>query len=106
MSRDEKVVPSGPLKGKTIELAPTDRMDELGGLVDEFMAAIFAMEPGDYLITDESSISDFEGVEDMDLRDIHAKIRSVFDVDATDLESGNLVEILARIDQRRHAPAR
>lgn len=106
MTKDERVIPSGPFKGKRIELAPTDRIDVLQSLAEDFMEAIFEMEPGSYLITDESSIRDFRGVEDMDRRDMHEKIRSVFDVDVTDIESGNLVEILTRIHQQRPGPAR
>ncbi len=64
---------------------------------DEFMQEIFCMEPGSYLITDESSLRDFQGVEDLELPDILRKIREVYGVDVSDIVSGNLVEVFARI---------
>ena len=102
MSESERIIPSGPFKGKKIVLAPTDGVNAFRDVAEEFMAAIFEMEPGSYLITDESSLHDFEGVEEMDSPDIHAKIRSVFDVDVRDVRSGNLLEIFARIHRHRY----
>lgn len=106
MSKDERIIPSGPFKGKKIELAPTDGVDMFQSLAEEFMEAIFEMEPGSYLITDESSLRDFKGVADMDLRHMREKIRSVFDVDVTDIRSGSLVDIFTRIHQQRYGPPR
>ena len=97
MSKPGKTIPSGPFKGKRIELAPTDELDMFGSLAEEFMEAIFCMQPGSYLITDESSLRDFEGVEDLDLSDIHHKIREAYGVDVSDIVSGNLVAVFARI---------
>ena len=64
------------------------------------MEAIFCMEPGSYLITDESSLRDFQGVEDLELPDIHRKIREVYGVDVSNIASGNLVEIFVRIHKQ------
>jgi hypothetical protein len=97
MKKPGKSIPRGPFKGKRIEFAPTDELDMFRGLADEFMEEIFRMEPGSYLITDESSLQDFRGVEDLELPDIHDKIREVYGVDVSDIRSGNLVEIFARI---------
>lgn len=62
------------------------------------------MEPGSYLITDESSLRDFQGVEDLELPDIYRKIREVYDVDVSDIVSGNLVEVFARNSQAHLRP--
>ncbi len=39
-------------------------------VVADFMKQIFDFEPGDYLMSDESSLYDFTGVDEMELRDI------------------------------------
>lgn len=57
------------------------------------MKIVFKMERGTYLITDESSLHDFKGVEDMDLQDIYGEIHRAFNIDVTDIQSGNLLEI-------------
>jgi len=61
MNKPGKIIPRGPFKGKRIELAPTEELDMFRSLAEEFMEAIFCMEPGSYLITDESSLRDFKG---------------------------------------------
>ena len=102
MSKPGKNILSGPFKGKRIELAATDELDMFRSLADEFMQEIFCMEPGSYLITDESSLRDFQGVEDLELPDIHRKIREVYSVDVSDIVSGNLVEVFARIHRNTY----
>ena len=105
MRKRERIIRSGPFKGKKIELAPTDGVDRVRDLAEEFMEAIFEMEPASYLITDESSLLDFEGVEDLDLLAVDKKVRSVFGVEVSDIRSGNLAEIFARIHRHRRADA-
>lgn len=105
MRKTGKIVQSGPFKGKRIELAPTDDLDMFRSLADEFMEEIFRMEPGSYLITDESSLRDFKGVEDLELPDMHRKIREVYGVDASDIVSGNLIDIFARIHKHLYGQA-
>jgi hypothetical protein len=39
---------------------------------------------------------------DMELKDIQQRIREVYDVDVSDLASGNLLEIFARLHYRRY----
>ena len=102
MNKPGKIIPRGPFKGKRIEFAPTEELDMFRSLADEFMEEIFCMEPGSYLITDESSLRDFQGVEDMELPDIHGKIQEVYGVDVSDIVSGNLVEIFVRIHKHTY----
>ena len=106
MNKPGKIIPRGPIKGKRIEFAPTDELDMFRSLADEFMEEIFSMEPGSYLITDESSLRDFQGVEDLELPDIHRKISEVYGVDVSDIISGNLVEIFARIHRYTYGQKR
>jgi len=106
MKKPGKIIPSGPFKGKRIELAPTEELDMFRNLAEEFMEAIFCMEPGSYLITDESSLWDFKGVEELELADMHRRIREVYGVDVSDVDSGNLVEVLARIHKHVYGQER
>ena len=60
MKKPGRIIPRGPFKGKRIEFAPTDELGMFRSLAEEFMEEIFSMEPGSYLITDESSLWDFQ----------------------------------------------
>ncbi len=102
MNKPGKVIPRGSFKGKRIEFAPTDELEMFRSLAEEFMEEIFCMEPGSYLITDESSLRDFQGEEDLEMPDIHRKIREVYGVDVSDIVSGNLVEVFARIHRHTY----
>ncbi len=73
-------------------------------IAEEFMLRIFGFEAGDYLITDESGLYDFTGVDDMKLADIYQRIRDEYGLDVSDLKSGRLLEIFVRIhDQQSEA---
>ena len=74
MNNDEHIIKSGPLKGKKIELASTSGIELFAEIAEEFMLRIFELESGEYLITNESSLHDFTGVDEMELADIHEKI--------------------------------
>jgi hypothetical protein len=102
MNKPGKIILRGPFKGKRVELAPTDDLEMFRSFADQFMQEIFSMEPGSYLITDESSLRDFQGVEDLELPDIHRKIREVYDIDVSDIVSGNLVDVFARIHSQTY----
>lgn len=101
MNDDSRIISSGPLKGKKIEFAPTTGIDRFFGISKEFMKKIFDFEPGEYLISDESSLHDFTGLDEMDLSDIQKRIQDVYDIDVSDIESGNLLDIFARIYKKR-----
>jgi hypothetical protein len=53
-------------------------------------------------IVDESSLHDFTGFSEWDLTDIQKKIRDVHDLNISDLEPGNLLEIFKRIRNKLH----
>lgn len=101
MSDDDRIIRSGPFKGKKIEMASTAGIDLFEAIAEEFMSRIFGFEPGEYLITDESSLTDFIGVADMELADIQQKIRDVYELDVSGLATANLLEIFVRIDERQ-----
>lgn len=71
---------------------------------DNFMRRIFDFEPGEYLITDESSLFDFTGLDGMEVTDIHKKIQEIYNLDASDIQYGNLLEIFRRIHYRKYGP--
>ncbi len=100
MKEDDRVIPSGPFKGKKIEFASTTGVNMFAEISEEFMKKIFDFKSGEYLITDESSLYDFTGVDEMKLTDIQNKIRDAYDVDVSDIQSGNLLEIFMRIHNR------
>lgn len=102
MNEDNRIIPTGPFKGKKIEFAPTTGVDMFLDISEEFMKKIFDFKPGEYLITDESSLYDFTGLDEMELTDIQKKIKDIFDIDVSDIESGNLFEIFMRIHRRMY----
>ena len=59
MSSSDKVIRSGPFKGKKITFASTDIVEEFKTIADDFMLDVFELEPGDYVISDESDMRDF-----------------------------------------------
>ena len=97
MKEEDRLITSGPFKGKKIRFAPTSGVDMFVEICEEFMRKIFDFESGEYLITDESSLYDFTGPDEVELTDIHKKIQDVYDLDVSDIESGNLLEIFTRI---------
>jgi hypothetical protein len=99
MKNDKPIIPSGPFKGKSIEFAPTTGVDRLQNIAEDFMQRIFGFEPGAYLITDESSLFDFTGVDEMDLRHVQQNIQEVYNLDVSDIPSGNLLTIFVRIQR-------
>jgi hypothetical protein len=97
MKEEDRVITSGPFKGKKIQFAPTTGVDIFVEISEEFMKRIFDFEPGEYLITDESSLYDFTGLDEMELVDIHKIIQDAYDLDVSDIASGNLLKIFMRI---------
>ncbi len=84
MKEEDRVITSGPFKGKKIRFAPTNGVNMFVEISEEFMRKIFDFEPGEYLITDESSLYDFTGLDEMELTDIQKKIQDVYDLDVSD----------------------
>lgn len=100
MSDDGPVLRKGPFKGKRVEFAPTAGVETFADVAEAFMLDVFGFEPGNYPITDLSSLHDFVGVNDMKFVDIVAKIRDVYGLDVADLPDGNLLEIFRRLHGR------
>ena len=61
------------------------------------MNKIFGLGPGEYLVSDESSLYDFTGLDEMQLPDIRKKIQEICNIDVSDIKSRNLLELFKRI---------
>ena len=101
MSDHWKPVPNDQFKGMKFELAPTNGVDLFWEIAEDFMQRIFDLAPGEYLITDESSLHDFTGF-DVEIEDLHQQIRDAYDLDVSDIDSGNLFEVFQRIHHGRY----
>ena len=97
MTDEGYVIRSGPLKGKNVELAPAGGIELFRDIADRFMSRVFDLEPGDYLITDESSLTDFVGMDDVELADLGLKVKELYGLDVSDVDGGNLLQIFVRI---------
>jgi len=91
----------GRFKGKTITYASTDRIEEFTRLSNEFMEQVFDLEPGEYLISDESHLRDFTDFGSPDTTETWKRITKVYGVSLADVGSGRLVNIFTAITQRR-----
>jgi len=92
-----RIIPGGPFKSKKIEFAPTTGVDKFRAISEDFMTKIFGFKPGEYLISDESSIYDFVDLEEREPRDIDKEIQETYNVDISDIKSRNLLEIFKKI---------
>ena len=105
MKEDKRIIKSGTFKGKKIEFASTAGVDRFQTISEDFMQRIFNLEPGEYLITDESSLRDFTGLDEVELSDIQKRVLDLYGIDVSDIRSGNLLEIFKRIhSQKSGAP--
>ena len=95
------VLRKGPFKGKRVELASTTGIQTFDEIAEDFMLTLFGFDPGQYLITDLSSLQDFVGVDDMEIGDMLTRIREVYGLDVADLPNGNLLEIFRRLHEHQ-----
>lgn len=94
MNEEPKIIPSGPFKGMKIECAPTSGVDMYQTIAEDFMKRILELDREECLITDESSIFDFVDFSEAELR---RRIRQAYNLDISEIKSGNLLEIFQRI---------
>ena len=101
MSND-RVISKGRFKGRKIEFASTERIDEFARIADEFMEEIFELQAGEYLISDESDVCDFTEMGSADDSEIWKRIKRRFGLDKSDVGPGRFVNIFAEIARRRN----
>ena len=90
------------MKDKKIEFTSSDRIEEFRRVADDFMLEIFDFVPGEYLITDESSLRDFAEFGSSDMGPIWSRITKVYAIERTDVPSERLVDLFAEIEARRN----
>ena len=96
-----KMLPTGTFAGKKITFASTEQVDASYSIASEFMAAIFDLDPGDYLISDESSILDFTPFDESETNDIWSRIESAYGITRTDVGSEILVNVFEAIARQQ-----
>lgn len=92
----------GAFKGKSVTYAPTDRAEEYRRVADDFMMEVFDFLPGDYLITDESSLREFTDFASSDTSPVWCRITEIYRIEKADVPSERLVDIFAEIRTRRN----
>lgn len=92
----------GAFKGKKVTYAATERVEDFRQLASDFMAEVFDFLPGDYLITDESSLRDFTDFASSDTLPIWTRITEMYAIGKADVPSEMLVDIFAAIRDRRN----
>lgn len=90
------------MKDKKIEFASSDRIEEFRRVADDFMLEIFDFVPGEYLITDESSLRDFTEFGSSETAPIWSRITKVYAIERRDVPSERLVDLFAEIEARRN----
>lgn len=99
---DAVEVESGPLKGRRIELASASRVEAAGQIAVQIMLEVLELEVGDYLITDESLLTDFTGYGSSDAESCWKLVESIFAVSRAEVGSDNLAEIFETIMAKRN----
>lgn len=97
MSENPKIIPGGPFKGMKFECAPTSGVDMFQTIAEDFMKRVLNLDFEECLITDESSVFDFVDFTEAELR---ARILDAYNLDISEIESGNLLQIFRRIHER------
>ncbi len=92
----------GAFKGKKVTYAATDRVEDFRKLAGDFMAEVFDFLPGDYLITDESSLRDFTEFGSSDTSSIWGRITEIYSIAKAEVPSERLVDVFAEIQRRRN----
>jgi hypothetical protein len=89
-------------KDKKIEFASSERLEGFRHVADDFMLEIFDFVPGEYLITDESSLRDFTEFGSSDTGPIWSRITKIYGIERADVPSEILVDLFAQIEARRN----
>jgi hypothetical protein len=91
-----------PHKDMKIEYAPTRKVEMLAQVAHEFMQEILDLEPGSYVISDESDLRDFTDFGVSDTLPLWKRIKASYALNRADVGSERLVDIFLAIERRRH----
>jgi hypothetical protein len=86
---------------KKFVLSPTDLVEAFQEIADRFMLEIFELEPGEYIITDESDIRDFTSFGTSDTGPIWRQVGDAYGLSRADVGSERLVKIFQAVAERR-----
>jgi hypothetical protein len=89
---------------KQFVLSSTDSVEVFQEIADRFMLEIFELEPGEYIITDESDIRDFTSFGISDTGPVWRQIAAVYGISREEVGSGRLVKIFRTIAERQKVP--
>jgi hypothetical protein len=92
----------GAFKDKKVTYAATDRVEDYRKIAGDFMAEVFDFLPGDYLISDESSLRDFTEFASSDTSPIWRRVTEIYSIAKAEVPSERLVDIFAEIRRRRN----
>lgn len=93
----------GPFKGMLILPPLIKGVDSFLHISIPFMKKIFDLESEEYLISDESRISDFIEFGTCDVAPIMRKIEKVYGIRLPESHKGNLLEIFRMVDRNKDA---
>ena len=88
-------------KNKKIEYALTDIVDSFSDIRSEFMKEIFELSEGDYLISDESLLSDM--FMDWSEEEIRERIKVKYGIEIFNVGSTLICDILSRIQSNKNS---
>jgi hypothetical protein len=89
-------------KDAKFEFAPTTYVDVFSEVGEEFIKEIFGFEPGEYLISDESSIDDFLLGEDYEEEEVYQRIKELYGLGREEIGNGNFAEIFSKIHKEKY----
>lgn len=101
VKEDGKSLPR-PGMGLPLEFASRARVSFHDNIAEDFFTRVLEKDYRECWISDQSSLWDFHG--EMSNEHLHRKIWEAYRVDVSDIESGNLVEIFERIENRFPKP--
>lgn len=101
MKKHERVVRHGPFKGKRITFASTERIEALKGIAEEFMSRVFELDPGDYVISDESDLRDFVSFIEEDAGDAWNRMQKMYGISRESMASTRLIDVFEELANRQ-----
>ena len=87
-------------QSKKFEFASTHQIEELDEIANDFMFKLFELMPGEFVISDESKLTDFAEFGSSDTSSIWATINKVYGIDRSYVDSDYLVTLFREIQTR------
>ena len=84
-----------------IDFAPTRKVEMLAQIANEFMQEIFDLEPGSYVISDDSDLRDFTDFGLSDTLPLWRRIKTSYALDKAEVGSERLADIFLAIERRQ-----